>query len=171
MQSHVTNLRVTLEYADGATQPVDLVNPFTIGDCWSCCHYHDTAANGFENIGGRFGPAGLSEAGDLTKPIHVDCEAHLVPFDLKQGTELKSIRCKSSVLRESSPFIGSAGASPSRDERGGRARLPPSRNSSRRTELIHRQLQVPFGFALCYDGCAVCQVPLVTVQGVRPGVI
>ena len=54
-QSHVVNLRVTLRYADGQTQSVDLVNPFGIGDCWStwCGRFHDTAANGFENIGGQ----------------------------------------------------------------------------------------------------------------------
>ena len=91
MQSHVPNIRVTLDYADGTSQAVDLVNPFTIGDCWGQYHFHDTAANGFENIGGRSGPAGSSEAGDLTKPINVDCEAHLVPFELRSGVDLKSI--------------------------------------------------------------------------------
>ena len=72
---------------------IDLVNPFDIGDCWStwCGRFHDTAANGFENIGGRSGPAGSAEAGDLTKPVEVDTEAHLLGFDLKKGTVLEKV--------------------------------------------------------------------------------
>ena len=62
MQSHVTNIRVTLNYADGTERRHDLVNPFTIGDCLNVYRYHDCAANGFENIGGREGPAGSSLA-------------------------------------------------------------------------------------------------------------
>jgi hypothetical protein len=92
-QSHVVNLRITLEYEDGAKQPVDLVNPFGIGDCWSnwCGRFHDTPANGFENLGGRFGPPGSAAAGSLARPIEVDTEAHLVRLPLKPQTELRTI--------------------------------------------------------------------------------
>jgi len=92
MQSHVVNLRVTLLYADGEMAPVDLVNPFRIGDCWStwCGRFHDTAANGFENIGGRFGAAGSVEVSDLTQPVEVDTEAHLLRIDLRAGISLES---------------------------------------------------------------------------------
>lgn len=92
MQSHVVNLRVTLRYENGDEHPVDLVNPTGIGDCWNQYRYHDTAANGFENIGGRSGPAGSSQAGDLTQPIPVDTEAHLLAFDLNPNAELDSVR-------------------------------------------------------------------------------
>lgn len=93
MQSHVVNLRVTLDYADGEKQSIDLVNPFDIGDCWStwCGRWHDTAANGFENLGGRFGPPGSAAAGDLSKPIAVDTEAHLVKIPLRHGIEVRSL--------------------------------------------------------------------------------
>ena len=93
-QSHVVHLRVTLHYADGTVDTRDLVSPFDIGDCWStwCGRWHDTAANGFENLGGRFGPAGSIEVPDLTKPINVDTEAHLVPFELQHGKPLERIR-------------------------------------------------------------------------------
>ncbi len=93
VQSHVVNLRVTLRYADGASQEVDLVNPFTIGDGWStwCGRFHDPAANGFENLGGRSGPAGSAAVADLTKPVAVDTEAHLVALELRPGTELRSL--------------------------------------------------------------------------------
>jgi hypothetical protein len=92
VQSHVVNLRVTLHYADGASEPRDLVNPFDIGDCWStwCNLYFDTPANRFENIGGRHGPMGSTEA-DLTKPVPMDTLAHLLAFDLKEGQELASV--------------------------------------------------------------------------------
>lgn len=92
-QSHVVNLRVTLRYADGQTQRADLVNPFDIGDCWStwCGRFHDTAANGFENIGGRSGPAGSSQVADLTQPIALDTEAHLVALPLRAGIELARV--------------------------------------------------------------------------------
>lgn len=92
-QSHVVNLRVTLDYADGSQQNVDLVNPFDIGDCWGTWlgRVHDTAANGFENLGGRFGPAGSSAAGDLTQPVAVDTEAHLLKLPLRQGRELRAL--------------------------------------------------------------------------------
>jgi hypothetical protein len=92
MQSHVTNLRVTLGYADGSSEPFDLVNPITIGDCWNQYRYHDTAANGFENIGGRSGPAGSADVRDLTRPIPVDTEAHLLAFALKPGTQLHDLQ-------------------------------------------------------------------------------
>ena len=92
MQSHVVNLRVTLAYADGTRETHDLVNPFTIGDCWNQYRYHDTAANGFENLGGRSGPPGSAGIKDLDRPIAVDTEAHLVAFDLKPGVELRSVR-------------------------------------------------------------------------------
>jgi hypothetical protein len=92
-QSHVVNLRVTLEYADGSQPPLDLVSPFGIGDCWStwCGRFHDTAANGFENLGGRFGPAGSAAAGDLSQPIAVDTEAHLLKIPLRPGHTLQTI--------------------------------------------------------------------------------
>jgi len=69
------------------------VNPFGIGDCWStwCGRYHDTAANGFENIGGRTGSNGSAEVGDLTKPISLDTEAHLIAFDLNPEVELHHV--------------------------------------------------------------------------------
>jgi Domain of unknown function (DUF4450)/Mannosylglycerate hydrolase MGH1-like glycoside hydrolase domain len=93
VQSHVANLRITLRYSDGGEQQTDLVNPFDIGDCWStwCGRYHDTAANGFENIGGRSGPMGSSEVDDLTKPVALDTEAHLVPFSLRTDAKLASV--------------------------------------------------------------------------------
>jgi hypothetical protein len=92
MQSHVPNLRVTLHYENDQSDSVDLVNPSSIGDCWNQYRYHDTAANGFENIGGRSGPPGSVPAGDRTKPIAVDTEAHLVAFDLKAGSLLRDFR-------------------------------------------------------------------------------
>ncbi|HOE65057.1 MAG TPA: DUF4450 domain-containing protein [Candidatus Hydrogenedentes bacterium] len=94
MQSHVVNVRATLNYADGEAESFDLVNPFGIGDCWStwCGRFHDTAANGFENIGGRKGPAGSAEVDDMTQPVEVDTEAHLVRFDLQPDVELASFR-------------------------------------------------------------------------------
>ena len=92
MQSHVVNLRVTLTYANGAEEPHNLVNPFTIGDCWNQYRYHDTPANGFENLGGRSGPAGSAGIADLSRPIAVDTEAHLVAFDLRRDAALRSVR-------------------------------------------------------------------------------
>lgn len=92
MQSHVVNLRVTLRYANGVEEHVDLINPSGIGDCWNQYRFHDTAANGFENLGGRSGPAGSSEAGDLTQPVAVDTQAHLLAFDLNPDTELSAVR-------------------------------------------------------------------------------
>lgn len=92
MQSQVVNVRVTLAYADGAQEAHDLVNPFSIGDCWNQYRYHDTAANGFENLGGRLGPDGSAQVADLNRPIAVDTEAHLLQFDLKPGRTLRSVR-------------------------------------------------------------------------------
>ncbi|HIJ65020.1 MAG TPA: DUF4450 domain-containing protein [Candidatus Hydrogenedentes bacterium] len=94
VQSHVPNLRVRLAYADGSSAATDLVNPFSIGDCWGswCGRYHDTPANGFENIGGRHGPAGSAEVDDLNQPIAVDTEAHLIRFDLRPDVALDAIR-------------------------------------------------------------------------------
>lgn len=90
-QSHVVNVRIKLSYENDVNQIIDLVNPFTIGDCWSSLRFHDTPANGFENIGGRFGPAGSSEVEDLGRPIRVDTEAHLIELKLKEDLILKSI--------------------------------------------------------------------------------
>ena len=91
MQSHVPNLRVTLRYEDGKSESLELVNPTGIGDCWNQYRYHDTAANGFENIGGRSGPAGSAAVPDLTKPVAVDTEAHLVALDLQPGKALREL--------------------------------------------------------------------------------
>lgn len=93
-QSHVPQIRVTLRYKGGDTAEYDLVSPEHIGDCWStwCGRWHDTPLNGFENLGGRFGPAGSLEVADLTKPINVDTEAHLVGFPVKDGSRLESVR-------------------------------------------------------------------------------
>jgi hypothetical protein len=92
-QSHVVNLRLTLHYSDEKKQDVNLVNPFGIGDCWNSWlgRFHDTAANGFENLGGRFGPPGSSAAGDMTRPIAVDTEAQLIGFPLRSGATLQEI--------------------------------------------------------------------------------
>ncbi len=94
LQSHVTNVRITLAYADGSKETRDLVNPFDIGDCWStwCGPHFDTPANGFENIGGRRGPAGTSQVKDLTRPVAVDTIAHLIDFSLPSGKQLAEVR-------------------------------------------------------------------------------
>ena len=109
-QSHVVNLRVTLAYADGSSQVVDLVNPTGIGDCWStwCGRFHDTAANGFENLGGRTGPAGSAAAGDLTQPIALDTEAHLLAIPLRPGQVLQSFTLEA---RANDAIFGLMGAS------------------------------------------------------------
>ena len=72
---------------------MDLVNPFDIGDCWSnwCGRFHDTPANGFENLGGRFGPPGSASVESLTDPIEVDTEAHLVRLPLQADTQLSQL--------------------------------------------------------------------------------
>jgi hypothetical protein len=92
-QSHVVNLRITLRYADGKTETHDLTQPFDIGNCWGEWSglYYDTPANGFENIGGRSGPAGTSKLADPTKPVAVDTIAHLVRFDLAPGKTLDQV--------------------------------------------------------------------------------
>ena len=92
-QSHVVNLQITLHYADGKAIVRDLVNPFDIGDCWStwCGRYHDSAVNGFENIGGRTGPAGSIEVEDLTQPVALDTEAQLLRIGLRENAELESL--------------------------------------------------------------------------------
>ena len=92
-QSHVTNLQVRLTYREGAPEIHDLVNPFDIGDCWStwCGPYFDTPANGFENIGGRKGPAGSREVSDRSQAVAVDTIAHLIAFPLRSGEELQSV--------------------------------------------------------------------------------
>jgi hypothetical protein len=92
MQSWVPNLRVTLRYEGGQSESIDLINPASIGDCWNQYRYHDTAANGFENLGGRAGPAGSAQVEDMTKPIAVDTEAHLIAFDLKPGMVLSGLQ-------------------------------------------------------------------------------
>jgi hypothetical protein len=92
-QSHVPNLGIRLRYADGKTQDRELVNPFDIADCWStwCDLYFDTPANGFENIGGRQGPAGSSQVKDRSKPVAVDTFAHLVSFPLRADVQLEAV--------------------------------------------------------------------------------
>lgn len=93
VQSHVVNLRVLLRYADGTEDSRDLVNPYDLGDCWStwCGRYHDCAATGFENIGGRSGPAGSAEVADLTQPVALDTEAQLLRVNLRSDVELRSL--------------------------------------------------------------------------------
>ena len=92
MQSHVPNLRLTLRYEGGPAESVDLANPTGIGDCWNQYRFHDTAANGFENIGGRSGPAGSAQVADMTQPVAVDTEAHLVALELKPGAVLREVQ-------------------------------------------------------------------------------
>jgi len=93
VQSHMPHLRITLQYADGCKEERDLYSPCDIGDGWStwCGRWHDTPNAGFENLGGRFGPAGSKEVADLTQPVNVDTEAHLVAFALKTGAVLSSV--------------------------------------------------------------------------------
>jgi hypothetical protein len=92
-QSHVPNLRLALRWDVGPDQTVELANPDDIGDCWSSCvgRFHDTPANGFENLGGRFGPAGSSAVPDLTRPVAVDTEAHLLALPLRPGARLERL--------------------------------------------------------------------------------
>ncbi len=94
VQSHMPHLRITLHYGDGTEQQRDLVSPVGIGDCWStwCGRWHDTAANGFENIGGRLGPKGSIEVKDMTQPVNVDTEAHLARFALSEGKTLQTVQ-------------------------------------------------------------------------------
>jgi len=91
-QSHVVNLRIKLYDRDNNVTVHDLVNPFDIGDCWSVWagRYHDTARNGFENLGGRFGVAGSHMVKDMTLPVEVDTEAHLLKLPI-QGMHITKI--------------------------------------------------------------------------------
>ncbi|MDD5704379.1 MAG: DUF4450 domain-containing protein [Kiritimatiellae bacterium] len=107
-QSHIPNVRVHLRYEDGHATAVDLVPPFDIGDCW-CKYFDDLGAThtfhrdvryiprkplercGFENIGGRVGPAGSLDVADKHKWVTVDTEAKLIPFALRPGVELTSV--------------------------------------------------------------------------------
>ena len=95
VQSHMPQVRVTLRYVD-SEESVELTNPETIGDCWStwCGRWHDTAANGFENLGGRTGPAGSADVADLTQPVAADTEAHLVAIPMRAGEVLESVAIK-----------------------------------------------------------------------------
>ncbi len=90
-QSHVPHLRVTLRHADGTIHERELATPETLSDCWNtwCGRWHDTAINGFENLGGRFGPAGSAEAADLAQPVNVDTEANLVGIELNNDSPLQ----------------------------------------------------------------------------------
>lgn len=95
MQSHVENLRITFTYEDGVQEEHPLVNPWDIGDMWGNCwkRYHDTPANGFENISGFTGA--LSSAGlDLTKPILTDTEAHILRFKLRENVKVRSVEMR-----------------------------------------------------------------------------
>jgi len=99
MQSHVENIRVIFTYEDGVVEEHPLVSPFDIGDCWSCMYgrWHDTAANGFENLSGHAGPA--SSAGlDLNSPINVATEAHILRFHLREGVKVKSVEMRMIAL-------------------------------------------------------------------------
>jgi len=108
-QSHVANLRVNLRYADGQTDRADLVPPFDLSDCWGK-FFDDYGAGteqfhkgvryiprkvipscGFENIGGRIGPAGSSQVDDPAQWVTVDTEAKLVPITLRRGVVLDSV--------------------------------------------------------------------------------
>lgn len=92
MQSHVENLRIRLNYADGETEVHSLQNPRDIGDMWEnfWLRYHDTPGAGFENISGQNGV--MSSAGqDLTACIPTDTEAHILRFRLREGVELSSV--------------------------------------------------------------------------------
>ena len=92
-QSHVTNLSINMFYEDKNIESYELKNPTEIGDCWGTWHgrYHDTAANGFENLGGRFGPSGSIMVDDMTKPVYVDTEAHIIHFIIRKGYILEKI--------------------------------------------------------------------------------
>ena len=98
VQSHTVHLRVTLHYRD-SEDLTELRSPESIGDCWStwCNRWHDTAANGFENIGGRSGPAGSADVPDLTQPITVDTEAHLVAIPMRAGMPLENVRIQAAA--------------------------------------------------------------------------
>ena len=92
-QSHVPNLALTLLYADGERQRRELRQPQEIGDCWGTWlgRFHDTPANGFENLGGRHGPAGSVAVRPWVTPVAVDTEAHLVALDLRPAVKLQAV--------------------------------------------------------------------------------
>ncbi len=95
MQSHVENLRITVRYEDGTEEEHRLFNPDGIGDMWftKFGRWHDTPANGFENIGG--GRGALSSAGlDLSKPVETDLEAHILRFRLREGVPVSEIEMR-----------------------------------------------------------------------------
>ena len=95
MQSHVENLRIVIRYEDGGEETHPLVNPDGIGDMWftKFGRYHDTPANGFENIGG--GRGALSSAGqDLTKAVPTDLAAHILRFRLREGVAVREIEMR-----------------------------------------------------------------------------
>ena len=95
MQSHVENLRITVRYEDGTEEAHPLCNPDGIGDMWftKFGRWHDTPANGFENIGG--GRGALSSAGqDLSKPVETDLEAHILRFRLREGVPVREIEMR-----------------------------------------------------------------------------
>lgn len=107
MQSHVENLRITLEYEDGTTEEHRLVNPFHIGDMWytNCGRYHDTPLNGFENLSGNNGC--MSSIGqDLTKPIETDTEAHIIMYPMKPRLRLHKIRFQTIACDTAFGLIG-----------------------------------------------------------------
>jgi len=95
MQSHVENLRILVRYADGTEEEHPLFNPDGIGDMWfnKFERYHDTPANGFENIGSGRG-ALSSEGLDLTKQILTDLEAHILRFHLREGVPVVEIEMR-----------------------------------------------------------------------------
>lgn len=95
VQSHMPHLCITLHYAN-SEEGVDLASPETIGDCWStwCNRWHDTAANGFENIGGRTGPAGSADVADLAQPVAVDTEAQIIAIPMRGNEVLESVNIK-----------------------------------------------------------------------------
>jgi hypothetical protein len=76
---------------DTSSALTDCYEPIPGG--WSIRISADPAANGFENLGGgSSGAAGSSQVQDMTKPIAVDTEAHLVPFELRLNMKLRSVR-------------------------------------------------------------------------------
>ena len=94
VQSHAPHLRIIVTYSDKSAETTMLTSPKDIGDCWStwCNRWHDTTANGFENLGGRFGPAGSAEVKDMTQPVNVDTEAHLAAVPLMPGKTVQDVR-------------------------------------------------------------------------------
>ena len=95
MQSHVENLRILIRYENGTEEVHPLVNPDGIGDMWfvKFGRYHDTPANGFENIGG--GRGALSSAGlDLTRQIPTDMTAHILRFPLQENQRVREVEMR-----------------------------------------------------------------------------